>query len=143
MKPWLGTADTRHTPWAPNRTVALPPSDGTVYTPEPPSSHPGSPPPAGDCGGVDRAVGVGVGVGLGSGGFSGVRDGVGVGFRLVADAAGEGFAVLEGVGPGGAGSSFGADCATGAVGRVEPTTKWIVMMTAVTLAAVHDSQMSR
>ncbi|MFI8946471.1 hypothetical protein ACIGO6_08105 [Streptomyces sp. NPDC053750] len=114
-----------------------------MYTPEPPSSHPGSPPPAGDRGGVDRAVGVGVGVGLGSGGFSLVRDGVGVGFRLVADAAGVGFADLDGVGRSGAGSSFGADCATGAVGRVEPTTKWIVMMTAVTLAAVHDSQMIR
>ncbi|MFH8974393.1 hypothetical protein [Streptomyces sp. NPDC017890] len=88
----------------------------------------------------------GVGVGLGSGGFSLVRAGVGLGFRLVADGLGEGFAVLDGVGrgdAGGAGSSFGADCATGAVGRVEPTTKWIVMMTAVTLAAVHDSQMIR
>jgi hypothetical protein len=51
--------------------------------------------------------------------------------------------VLDTVGRGGAGSSFGAVCATGAVGRVEPTTKWIVMMTAVTLAAVQDSQMIR
>ncbi|MFE0805773.1 hypothetical protein [Streptomyces sp. NPDC058812] len=112
-----------------------------MYTPAPPSSQPGSPPPVGEGGGVVRAAGVGVG--LGSGGFSLVRDGVGLGFRLVGDGLGEGFAVLDGVGRGDAGCSFGADCATGAVGRVEPTTKWIVMMTAVTLAAVHDSQMIR
>lgn len=141
MKPRFGTAETRHTPAPPNRTVALPPSAGTVYTPAPPSSQPGSAPPVGEGGGVVRAVGVGVG--LGSGGFSLVRDGVGLGFRLVGDGLGEGFAVLDGVGRGDAGSSFGADCATGAVGRVEPTTKWIVMMTAVTLAAVQDSQMIR
>ncbi|AQS71748.1 hypothetical protein B1H29_02160 [Streptomyces pactum] len=141
MKPRFGTAETRHTPPPPNRTVALPPSDGTVYTPAPPSSHPGSPPPAGARGGVVRAAGVGVG--LGSGGLSVVRDGVGLGLRPVGDGLGEGFAVLDAVGRGDAGSSFGADCATGAVGRVEPTTKWIVMMTAVTLAAVHDSQMNR
>ncbi|GGQ90801.1 hypothetical protein GCM10010216_61490 [Streptomyces flaveolus] len=30
VKPCSGTADTRHTPPLPNRTVALPPSDGTV-----------------------------------------------------------------------------------------------------------------
>ncbi|MEV5019647.1 hypothetical protein ACIGW1_19380 [Streptomyces sp. NPDC053780] len=86
---------------------------------------------------------VGVGFGAGLGGFVLVRDGVGLGFRLVGEALGEGFAVLDGRGAGEAGGSFGADCATGAVGRVEPTTKWIVMMTAVTLAAVHDSQMIR
>ncbi|AKZ60016.1 hypothetical protein SAM23877_6971 [Streptomyces ambofaciens ATCC 23877] len=89
---------------------------------------------------------VGVGVGPGSAGFSLVRDGVGLGFRLVADGLGEGVRDLDGEGRGaadGAASSCGADCATGAVGRVEPTTKWIVMMTAVTLAAVHDSQMIR
>jgi hypothetical protein len=96
---------------------------------------------------VARAVGVGVGVGVGvragSAGFSPVREGVGLGFRLVADGLGEAVAVFDGVVRGDCGSSFGADCATGAVGRVEPTTKWIVMMTAVTLAAVHDSQMIR
>ncbi|WP_254404989.1 hypothetical protein [Streptomyces sp. AC627_RSS907] len=147
VKPWSGTAEIRHTPPAPKRTVALPPSDGTVYTPDPPSSHPGSPPPADGSGGVARAVGVGVGAGvrLGSRVFSPVRvrDGVGPGSRLVADGLGERFAVFDAVGRGDAGSSSGADCATGAVGRVEPTTKWIVMMTAVTLAAVHDSQMIR
>ncbi|MFH9599425.1 hypothetical protein ACH4MK_01940 [Streptomyces rochei] len=88
-----------------------------------------------------RAVGVGVGVG--SGGFSLLRDGVGLGLRLVADGLGEGSTVLDGPGRGDCGGSPGADCATGAVGRVEPTTKWIVMMTAVTLAAVQDSQMIR
>ncbi|MET8572885.1 hypothetical protein [Streptomyces sp. NPDC004783] len=30
VKPWFGTAETRHTPPSPNRTVAFPPSDGTV-----------------------------------------------------------------------------------------------------------------
>ncbi|MFA3878079.1 hypothetical protein ABS735_31235 [Streptomyces sp. MMCC 100] len=90
-----------------------------------------------------RGLGVGVGVSVGSGGSSLVRDGVGLGFRLVGDGVGEGRTVLEAVGRGEAGSSFGAVCATGAVGRVEPTTKWIVMMTAVTLAAVQDSQMIR
>ncbi|MFF0511339.1 hypothetical protein [Streptomyces sp. NPDC004250] len=141
VKPWFGTAEIRHTPEPPNRTVALPPSEGTVYTPAPPSSHPGSPPSPGGRGEVVGAVGVGFAVGLG--GFVLVRDGVGLGFRLAGEARGEGFAVLDGLGAGEAGGSFGADCATGAVGRVEPTTKWIVMMTAVTLAAVHDSQMIR
>ncbi|MGW4955307.1 hypothetical protein [Streptomyces parvulus] len=86
---------------------------------------------------------MGVGVAAGLGGLVVVRDWDGLGLRLVADGLGEGFAVLDGAGAGEAGSSFGADCATGAVGRVDPTTKWIVMMTAVTLAAVHDSQMIR
>ncbi|MET9995082.1 hypothetical protein ABZ061_36745 [Streptomyces mutabilis] len=99
------------------------------------------PPPVGVGGGAVRAVGVGVG--LGSGGCSLLRDGVGLGLRLVADGLGEGSAVFDGLGRGDCGGSLGADCATGAVGRVEPTTKWIVMMTAVTLAAVQDSQMIR
>ncbi|MGY5627838.1 hypothetical protein ACW7N6_02105 [Streptomyces sp. UC1A3] len=30
VKPRSGTAEIRHTPTSPNRTVALPPSDGTV-----------------------------------------------------------------------------------------------------------------
>ncbi|WP_369176000.1 hypothetical protein [Streptomyces mutabilis] len=99
------------------------------------------PPRVGVGGGAVRAVGVGVG--LGSGGCSPLRDGVGLGLRLVADGLGEGSAVFDGLGRGDCGGSLGADCATGAVGRVEPTTKWIVMMTAVTLAAVQDSQMIR
>ncbi|WP_202437178.1 hypothetical protein [Streptomyces sp. SID5910] len=92
---------------------------------------------------VARAVGV-VGAGLGSRGSSRVGEGVGRGFSLVGEGLGDGGRVLgDGVGRGATGSSRGADCATGAVGRVEPTTKWIVMMTAVMLAAVHDSQMIR
>ncbi|MCC8338032.1 hypothetical protein LMJ38_19105 [Streptomyces sp. R1] len=90
-----------------------------------------------------RALGVGVGVGAGPGGSSRVRDGVGRGARLVGDGLGVAVTVFDTVGLGEAGSSFGVVCATGAVGRVEPTTKWIVMMTAVTLAAVQDSQMIR
>ncbi|MFC8815056.1 hypothetical protein ACFUCH_29835 [Streptomyces olivaceus] len=143
VKPWSGTAETRHTPSPPNRTVALPPSDGTVKAPAPPSSHAvGSPPPDDGCGRSVRALGVGVG--LGSGGRSLVRAGAGLGRAgpVAGDGLGEGLAGPDEVGAGEAGSS-GADCATGAVGRVEPRTKWIVRMTAVTLAAVHDSQMIR
>ncbi|MEV5518413.1 hypothetical protein AB0L50_36910 [Streptomyces flaveolus] len=92
---------------------------------------------------VARTVGV-AGAGLGSRGVSRVRDGVGRGFSLVGEGLGEeGFTLGDGAGRGDTGSSCGADCATGAVGRVEPTTKWIVRMTAVMLAAVHDSQMIR
>ncbi|AIJ17912.1 conserved hypothetical protein [Streptomyces lividans TK24] len=145
MKPWFGTAEIRHTPSPPNRTVALPPSEGTVYTPAPPSSHPGAPAPAGGRGAVVRGLGVGVGATVASGsvGSALVRDGDGLGLRLVGEGLGVAVTVLDTVGRGGAGSSFGAVCATGAVGRVDPTTKWIVMMTAVTLAAVQDSQMIR
>ncbi|MFC0498386.1 hypothetical protein ACFFKE_27015 [Streptomyces mutabilis] len=56
-----------------------------------------------------RAVGVGVGGGLGSGGFALLRDGAGLGPRLVADGLGEGSAVLEGLGRGDCGGSLGAD----------------------------------
>ncbi|WP_154693841.1 hypothetical protein [Streptomyces mutabilis] len=56
-----------------------------------------------------RAVGVGVGGGLGSGGFSLLRDGAGLGPRLVAGGLGEGSAVLEGLGRGDCGGSLGAD----------------------------------
>ncbi|MEU0373834.1 hypothetical protein ABZ070_26945 [Streptomyces sp. NPDC006283] len=86
-----------------------------------------------------RAAGVGVAVR----GFSDVLDGDGL--RVL----GLGLGLREGLGRGdaetcgAAAKSFGADCATGAVGLVEPTTKWTVIITAVTLAAVHDSQMSR
>ncbi|WP_241965297.1 hypothetical protein [Streptomyces sp. MH60] len=114
-----------------------------MYTPAPPSSQPGSPPLAGGRGAVVRGLGVGVGVAVGSGGRALVRDGSGLGFRLVGDGLGVAVTVLETVGRGGAGNSSGAVCATGAVGRVDPTTKWMVMMTAVTLAAVQDSQMIR
>ncbi|WP_229864553.1 hypothetical protein [Streptomyces djakartensis] len=68
-----------------------------------------------------RAVGVGVGVGLGPAAGSLPRGG-GLGLRLLADGLGEGFAVV-GLGRGDFRGSPGADCATGAVGRVDPTTK--------------------
>ncbi|WP_246574570.1 hypothetical protein [Streptomyces genisteinicus] len=66
----------------------------------------------------------------------GLREGVGLGVR-------DGEADGDGEAAGEAAKPSGADRATGAVGLVEPTTKWTVSMTAVTLAAVHDSQMSR
>ncbi|MZF86420.1 hypothetical protein [Streptomyces sp. SID5643] len=37
VNPRFGTAEIKHTASSPNRTVTLPPSDGTVYTPAPPS----------------------------------------------------------------------------------------------------------
>lgn len=37
----------------------------------------------------------------------------------------------------------GAERATGGLWLVDPTTNWTVASTAVTLAAVHDSHMSR
>ncbi|MFV0132108.1 hypothetical protein ACLGIH_02370 [Streptomyces sp. HMX87] len=144
VNPWFGTAETRHTLSLPKRTVTLPPWDATVYTPDPPPSHRG--PPALGSGG--RTVGDGRGGG-GDGvsrGCCDVRDGVGPGggaFFLVGVGLGEGRALSVAAGREDDGSSLGADCATGAVGRVEPTTKWIVRTTAVTLAVVHDSQMIR
>jgi hypothetical protein len=73
-----------------------------------------------------RAVGVGAGVGVGVGpgsvASSLLRDG-GLGLRLIAEGLGEGSAVVEGLGRGDFSGSRGADCATGAVGRVDPTTK--------------------
>lgn len=44
---------------------------------------------------------------------------------------------------GGVSTTMGADRATGGVCLVEPTTNWTVASTAVTLAAVHDSHMSK
>lgn len=140
VKPRLGTAEIRHTRPPPNRTVVFPPWAGTVCTPEPASVQPASLPPVSAGRGVGRAVGVRGA--LGSGDVSAVRVGVGRGVRVLRDGLGEG----DGGGDAGrvaAGRSSGADCATGAVGRVEPTTKWMVTMTAVTLAAVQDSHISR
>ncbi len=77
-------------------------------------------------------------------GFSVFSEGIGSGLR---DALGLGAGLREGLarseGRADTAKSVGADWATGAVGLVDPTTKWTVMITAVTLAAVHDSQMSR
>ncbi|MFJ9078479.1 hypothetical protein ACIRO3_25050 [Streptomyces sp. NPDC102278] len=47
---------------------------------------------------------------------------------------------VDGVGQG---NTVGADRATGGLGRVEPVTKSTVAMTAVTLAAVQETHMSR
>ncbi|MFH9015459.1 hypothetical protein ACH4C6_29325 [Streptomyces sp. NPDC017943] len=84
---------------------------------------------------------VGLGVRVGAVAVSLRREG-GLGMRLLAEGLGEGFAVV-GPGRGDLTGSLGADWATGAVGRVDPTTKWIVRMTAVTLAAVQASHMIR
>ncbi|MGI5403759.1 hypothetical protein ACQEVG_30765 [Streptomyces sp. CA-135486] len=86
-----------------------------------------------------RAAGVGDAVR----GLSVFRGGVGLG----ADGLGEGLGLGDALGRAvteacGEAKSVGADFATGAVGLVEPTTKWTVIMTAVTLAVVQDSQMS-
>lgn len=112
-----------------------------VCTPEPPSSQPSPPEFAPDCsgegGGVVRVTGDAVGgLSVFLGGFGLGVDRLGVGSGLW-----EALGVAEACGDG-AVKSFAADWATGAVGRVEPTTKWTVIMTAVTLAAVQDSQMS-
>lgn len=111
-----------------------------VCTPEPPSSQPTPPGFAPDCswegGGVVRVTGDAVGgLSVFLGGFGLGDDRLGVGSGL-----GEALGVAEARGE--AVKSFAADWATGAVGLVEPTTKWTVIMTAVTLAAVQDSQMS-
>ncbi|MFE9029712.1 hypothetical protein ACFYOA_26240 [Streptomyces iakyrus] len=119
-----------------------------MYTPAPPSWHPEpSSVPAGAPGARVGPVGAGVGVGVGLGPVAGLllRGAAGLGVRLLTGKVGEGVAV---VGPGraevpGVLGALGADCATGAVGRVEPTTKWIVRMTAVTLAAVQASHRIR
>ncbi|MEU3721533.1 hypothetical protein [Streptomyces sp. NPDC031705] len=50
---------------------------------------------------------------------------------------------LSAVQAGGVSMTVGAERATGGVCRVVPTTYWTVASTAVTLAAVHDSHMSR
>ncbi|MER6387265.1 hypothetical protein ABT236_02155 [Streptomyces sp. NPDC001523] len=57
-----------------------------------------------------------------------------------ADAEAEAVADAGGLGEG---NTVGADRATGGFGRVEPVTKSTVAMTAVTLAAVQDTHMSR
>ncbi|MCQ6551799.1 hypothetical protein NPS70_01080 [Streptomyces sp. C10-9-1] len=120
-----------------------------VCTPEPPSWQP---PPEVSAGGfvdgggaVVRATGVGVG---GGGGAAVVRAGAGEMVRGLGlgfgdgDGDGEGDGEGDGAADGDGGKGPGADWATGAVGRVDPTTKWTVSMTAVTLAAVQDSQIN-
>ncbi|MFF3766474.1 hypothetical protein ACFYYR_20660 [Streptomyces sp. NPDC001922] len=60
--------------------------------------------------------------------------GDGLGFGELLD--GDGFPEAEE-------KTVGAERATGGVGLVDPTTKWTVRITAVTLTAVQDSHMSR
>ncbi|MER6614925.1 hypothetical protein [Streptomyces xantholiticus] len=120
-----------------------------MCTPEPPCSQP-PPCPSGGCA-ADGSSGTGglvreAGAGVGAGGFSAVLDGVGDGVRPLGVGRGLGEREGRAAGEEDAGAATkpsGADCATGAVGLVEPTTKWTVIITAVTLAAVQDSQMSR
>lgn len=140
LKPRLGTAEIRHTPRLPYRTVTLPPCEGTVCRPGPPVSQ-----STRGLGAVVRAAGEG---------FAGGEDGAeGVGASVTV---GDGLGDAEAVGEGGAGDgswtaghaggepkTMGADRATGGVWRVEPTTNWTVASTAVTLVAVHDSHMNR
>ncbi|MGR4878130.1 hypothetical protein ACIPUC_01665 [Streptomyces sp. LARHCF249] len=90
--------------------------------------------------GEGRGVGVDAGAGVealaGGGVGEGVRDAAGPGSGAADDAAapmtaeGEGYTACTDRGAGGA-------------GRVSPMTKYTVSMTAVTLAAVHDSHMRR
>lgn len=140
LKPGLGTAEIRHTPRAPYRTVTLPPCDGTVCRPAPPCSQ--STPVLGALvpGAPDEA--------LAREGVAGEEEGgcVSVGEGLAeAVAVGEAWsgAWLPACQAGGVSMTTGAERATGGVCLVDPTTNWTVARTAVTLAAVHDSHMSR
>ncbi|MFF7736535.1 MULTISPECIES: hypothetical protein [unclassified Streptomyces] len=94
-----------------------------MWTPTPPSWHPEPSTSAGADELLARPVGVGVGVGVGLGSAAGslLRGGA-LGARLLTDGLGEGLAEL-GLGRGDFRDSPCADCATGAVGRVDPTTK--------------------
>lgn len=148
LNPGAGTAEIRHTPSLPYRTVALPPVDGMVCGPEPPRSQLWA--------GVVRGVPLGVEEALarlldadGRGVFAAdgdAEEACGPGAEGEVEALAETDAEAEAVtGAGGLdeGNTVGADRATGGFGRVEPVTKSTVAMTAVTLAAVQDSHMSR
>ncbi|MFF4452555.1 hypothetical protein [Streptomyces goshikiensis] len=132
----------------PYRTVALPPVDGTVCDPAPPPPQPwtgvvrgvpadeGSDPGARE--GEREALAVAA-AGVETCGPEAEGDG-----EALAEAEGEPEAEGEGEGEGlGERNTVGADRATGGFGRVEPATKSTVAMTAVTLAAVQDTHMSR
>ncbi|KOG54690.1 hypothetical protein ADK75_13665 [Streptomyces virginiae] len=140
MKPRPGTAEIRHTPRLPYRTVTLPPCEGTVCRPGPPVSQSTSglgavvrAAPVAFAGGEEEAAGVGrsedaLGEGLGD---------------AEADGDGDGDGPCTAGHAGGESKTRGADRATGGVWLVEPTTNWTVASTAVTLVAVHDSHMNR
>lgn len=144
----MGTAETRHTPPLPYLTVAWPPSDWMVWTPTPPCSQYAVDPETacryevavGEAVAAEAVRGVGdffVAVRVGAGRWeadtaAGVLAGAGLVARTVGDAVADGET-----------KTVGAERATGGVGLVEPTTKWTVRITAVTLAAVQVSHMSR
>lgn len=134
-KPGSGTAETKHTLSLPYWTVTLPPSEGTVCSPGPP------PHLEADGRGVDVTgvrVAVGEGVRVVGGGDDGDAGGVVGAFGVVAtDEAGTPTRTD------GEGYTACTDRAAGGVGRVRPITKYTVSITAVTLAAVHDSHMRR
>ncbi|MGP4002550.1 hypothetical protein [Streptomyces sp. 8N706] len=115
-----------------------------VCTPEPPS--PQSPPPAvgpappGPGFAVFEGAGVGRGVLLVA---DGLGEGLEVGLPMLGDRLGFGGLLGRCVCPDGEAKTVGAERATGGVGLVDPTTKWTVRITAVTLTAVQDSHMSR
>jgi len=141
VKPRVGTADTRHTSSSAKRTEAWPPADSMVCTPEPPSRQSVAP-----VSGREEPLSGGALVGFGAG-FGGASvalgdDVVGVG---VLERVGVGSGVL--LGPGerlvAEANTVGAERATRGAGLVDPTTKWTVSTTAVTLMAVHESHMSR
>ncbi|MCX4529585.1 MULTISPECIES: hypothetical protein [unclassified Streptomyces] len=127
----------------------MPPVDGTVCGPDPPSSQ--------LCFGVVRGAPTGA-----EGDPEARVPGAGEREALVAETEGEELCGPEAEGeadalaeaeaePGpepepdglGEGNTVGADRATGGFGRVEPATKSTVAMTAVTLAAVQETHMSR
>lgn len=134
LKPRLGIAEIRHTPRLPYRTVTLPPVEGTVCRPAPPSSQ-----STAVFGAVVRGVS---GEALAGVAAEGVGRCVTVGEGL-ADGDGVTGAGLPASQAGGVSMTTGADRATGGVCLVEPTTNWTVASTAVTLVAVHDSHMNR
>lgn len=142
LKPRLGIAEIRHTPLLPYRTVTLPPCEGTVCRPAPPCSQStglGAP-----ARGVPVEAFAGVGLGEGEGRCVNVGEGLA---EAAADGDGDGETCsgdgLPASQAGGVSMTTGADRATGGVCLVDPTTNWTVASTAVTLAAVHDSHMSR
>ncbi|MER6517023.1 MULTISPECIES: hypothetical protein [unclassified Streptomyces] len=147
LNPGAGTAEIRHTPSFPYRTVALPPVDGMVCGPDPPRSQLW----AGVRGvplWVEEALARLLGAD-GRGVFAAEGDGeeaCGPGAEGEVEALAETDAEAEAVTDAGGldeGNTVGADRATGGFGRVEPVTKSTVAMTAVTLAAVQDTHMSR
>ncbi len=133
--PGSGTAETKHTRVRPYCTVTLPPCDGTVWRPGPPL-HCADGRGAGD--GEAARVGEGEGVRGACGACTDGRAGEAVGVCGPADAEAGAPTSTDGDG-----NTACTDRAAGGVGRVRPMTKYTVSITAVTLAAVHDSHMRR